>query len=221
MKRLFSLVGAVSVVLALSACSMSYESSSVEPPPPVDTQDSENTLDMLQQANEIVLQKAAVSFNDSYLVTADEVELGKIQGQYVYLLGDTFSFFTKNGNLVASEGEDYKFITHGATFFNYNNERTGGIKERFSMFLRNWDIVDVEGNVLGEANQRLGFTMSYDVKNATGDVEYTITKSIFSIGSKIAITRVSNEPRIDPMTAIWIAAVGNELDEADEENDNE
>lgn len=220
-------LAATSAVLALavlSGCSMAYgESSSNEPLVTQDVADSEAVLDTLRWADEIVIKKAVMSFNDQYEVIADGVKVGEIQGQYIYLLGDTYSFFSEAGNLVASEGEAYRVINHEAKLYDFNNEDSGSIKENFSLFLMNWSIYDVEGTELGKAEQNFSFTLDFAVKNASGTPEYQIKKSFLSWGAELKITRLTNEPTIPVMNAIWLAAIANEIDEArqaEEDNKN-
>jgi len=216
-----AVTAAALALAALTGCSMAYgDSASNTPLVTQDVADSDKALDTLRWADEIVLKKKVMSFNDQYEVVADGVPVGEIRGQYIYALGDTYSLFTEAGNLVASEGEGYRVTTHKASLFDYNNQPAGEIRENFSFLLTNWSLYDGEAKEIGKAEQNFGLTLDFAVKNAKGETEYKIKKSMFSFGSEMKITRVTNEPTVPVMNAVWLAAIANEIDEAQQAKDD-
>lgn len=202
---------------------MAYgDHSTTEPLVTGDVEDSEQVLETLRFAEKIELKKAALSVNDVYSVTADGVKLGEIRGQYIYLLGDTYSFFSEKGNLVASEGEDYRILTHEAKLFDYNNEPSGSIKENISWPLTNWSIYGADEELLGDAQQNLNFSLDFTVNDAQGNPQYQINKNMFSMfGAELSVKRLSKEPTVSAMDAVWLAAVANEIAEAQDEKDSD
>lgn len=202
---------------------MAYgENSSTEPLVTADVQDSEQVLETLRFAEKIELKKAAVSLNDVYSVTADGVKLGEIRGQYIYVLGDTYSLFSEKGNLVASEGEAYRVMTAEAKLFDYNNKPSGIIKENISWPLTNWSIFDAEDKLIGKAQQNLNWALDFTVNDSEGNPQYQINKNAFSMfGAELSITRISNEPTIPAMDAVWLAAITNEIAEAQDEKNSD
>lgn len=202
---------------------MAYgENSSTEPLVTADVQDSERVLETLRFAEKIELKKAAVSVNDVYSVTADGVKLGEIRGQYIYILGDTYSFFSEKGNLVASEGEGYRVVTAEAKLFDFNNEPTGKIKENISWPLTNWSIYNVEDKLIGNAQQNLSLSLDFTVNDETGNPQYKINKNMFSLfGAELSITRIANEATVPAMDAVWLAAITNEIAEAQDAKNSE
>lgn len=202
---------------------MAYgENSSTEPLVTADVQDSEQVLETLRFAEKIELKKAAVSVNDVYSVTADGVKLGEIRGQYIYILGDTYSFFSEKGNLVASEGEGYRVVTAEAKLFDFNNEPTGKIKENISWPLTNWSIYNVEDKLIGKAQQNLSLSLDFTVNDETGNPQYKINKNMFSLfGAELSITRIANEATVPAMDAVWLAAITNEIAEAQDAKNSE
>lgn len=220
--RLISTLAAVAVSLsALTGCSMAYgESSNAEPLVTQNVEDSENVLETLRWADEIRLKKAPISFNDQYDVFADDEKVGEIRGQYIYLLGDTFSLFSNADNLVASEAEGYRVVNHKASLYDYNNDPAGEIKEDLSLFLAKWTLYDVDSKSIGKAQQNFNIVLDFTVKNAKGVDEYRIQKTFISIGSELTITRLTSEPNIHAMNAVWLAAIANEIDEARQSEDD-
>lgn len=217
-----ALTAAAVTIGSFAGCSMAYgDSSTTTPLVTQDAADSEAVLEKLRWADEITLKKKAMSFNDQYEVSADGEKVGEIQGQYIYTLGDTFSLFSTAGNLVASEGEAYRVVKHEAKLYNYNNEPAGRIQEEISFLLTRWTIYDANDEKLGQAEQNFSWTLNFDVKNAEGEPEYTISKAAFSIGAEMTIKRVANEPTVPVMNAVWLAAVANEIAEAEEAKNND
>lgn len=223
MKRTLSLTAIfLSTVIALSGCSMAYgDKSTVEPTVTQDEADSQATLDTLRFAEVIELKKTAISLNDVYSVKADGEELGEIRGQYIYALGDTYSYFSERGNLVASEGEGFRLVSHEAELYDYLNQPSGSIKENISWPLTNWSIYDSEGERIGNAQQNLNFSLDFTVNDELGNPQYQINKNLFSMfGAELKITRIANEPTVHAMNAIWLAAITNEIAEAEEAKRN-
>jgi hypothetical protein len=207
----------------MSGCSMAYgDNSTTEPLVTANVEDSQQVLKTLRFAERIDLKKAALSLNDIYSVSADGVEVGEIRGQYIYLLGDTFSLFSEEGNLVASEGEDYRIITAEAKLFDYNNEPAGSIKENISWPLTNWSIYDTEENLVGNAQQNLSLSLDFTVKDFEGNPQYQINKNMFSMfGAELSIKRLSNEATVSAMDVVWLAAIANEITEAQDEKNSD
>lgn len=204
---------------ALTGCSTAYSSSSNMPEPTKDVASSQATLEALQWADEIVLKKKAISFNDVYEVQADGVVVGEITGEYFYLLGDTFSFHNSEKNLVAYEGEKFKTFNHGAAIFDYNAEPVGALDEQLSFLVTSWDILDAQDEKIGSAKQNFSLNLKFDVLNAAGEAEYKIEKAFFSLSAQLTITRLSKEPQVPVMNAVWLAAIANEIAEAEEDKE--
>lgn len=212
-------IAIVSVIL-LSGCSMAYKNSNVEPIVSSDVADSKAALNSLQWAKEITIQKHVISLNDRYDVEADGVKIGTIQGQYIYGLGDTQSLFTEKGNLVSSEGEGFHFVTHGAALFDYENKPAGELGENFTVLLKNWNFLDAEGVKVGSAQQNINLTLAFTITNKAGEKEYTITKDLLSIGARLKIKRLSNEPTVSAMDVVWLSTISNEIQEAEQAEDD-
>lgn len=194
---------------------MAYgDSSNVKPLVSQDTANSDSVITSLRWAKKIVLKKAIMSLNSQYTVSADGKIVGKIRGQYIHILGDTFSLFSTANNLVASEGEGYRLITHKASLYDYNNKPAGEIKEDLSFLLTKWSLYDQAGTAIGSAQQNLSLTLGFTLKSAAGVDEYKISKAMFSFGAQLTITKLTNEPTIPVMDAVWLAAIANEIAEA-------
>jgi len=215
-----AIIAAALLFSTLTGCSVAYDNSPATPAVSADTQDSEAVLKKLRWGHEIELKKAVFSVNKSYTVSVDGEEVGELKGQYFPIFGDTFSLYSAAGNLVASEGEKLKLPFHGAAFYDYNNVKTGEVHEDLSLIMAHWTIVDAENKTVGEAKQNINLTMKFTVTDKAGAEQYEVKKNFVSItGSKIKIERKANEPTVSATDALFLAAIGNELDEAQDNDD--
>lgn len=99
--------------------------------PTADTADSQATLDAINNASEITATKSLLSWGDEWVIEADGNKVGTVTGQALYTIGDVYSLTTTSGNLVASETEELSTITHTATLYDWGNQPTGTLEERF------------------------------------------------------------------------------------------
>ena len=73
-------------------------------------------------------------------------KVGTVTGQALYAIGDVYSLVTTSGNLVASESENFQPITHAATLYDWNNQETGRLEERFVALTPTVDIIHTTSN---------------------------------------------------------------------------
>lgn len=213
-----AIIAAALLFSTLTGCSVAYDNSPATPVVSADTQDSDAVLKKLRWGHEIELKKAVFSVNKSYTVSVDGEEVGELKGQYFPVFGDTFALYSTAGNLVASEGEKLKLPFHGAAFYDYNNVKTGEVHEDLSLIMAHWTVVDAAGKTVGEAKQNFSITMKFTVNDPAGKLQYTVKKDYVSLtGSKLHVIRETNEPTVAATDALFLAAIGNELDEAQDD----
>ncbi len=218
--RLFGALTSMTLLLTLlTGCSMA-NGGSQEPLVTEDVADSESVLSALEGADKIEAKKSMISWGDRWTISADGEEIGEIRGQAIYALGDTYSLFSKAGNLVGSEAEAYRIVHHRAGLYDYNNEPRGEIRQKFSLFLSSYEIADGEGEIVGSADQKLNITMSFDVKGKSGATEYKISKAFFSLGASVAIEAQSKDHSVDAIDALWLAVIASEVEEAESEKNS-
>lgn len=218
--RIAGAAASLTLLLTLiTGCSMA-NGGTQEPLVTADVADSQAVLDALESAEKIEAKKSMISWGDRWTITADGEEIGEVRGQAIYALGDTYSLFSKAGNLVSSEAEAYRILHHRAGLYDYNNDPRGEIKQKFSLFLSSYEIVDAAGELQGTADQKLNITMSFDVKGKSGSTEYKISKAFFSLGASVAIEAQSKDRSVDAIDALWLAVIASEVEEAAAEKDN-
>lgn len=186
-----------------------------------DSTTAANVLSTLDEAKQITLSKAFISIGDSWRVEADSVELGEVKGEFIQIIGDTYSLFSNEDILVASEAEQLALSGFQAsTKYDYNNEETGTIERTFNPFLHQYEIKDLDGNVIGSASQNLNFVLDIEVKDATGEVEYRITKALISVTASLTVERKVDNPDVSALDAMWIVLIANEITESSGNDDN-
>lgn len=98
-----------------------------------DTEDKEDdieiTLEKLNEASTIKAKKSLFSIGDEWTIFADNEDIGVIKGEAIYLIGDTYSFYTSNGFLVERESENLKVATRAAGIYSNEDEEIGYIKQ--------------------------------------------------------------------------------------------
>lgn len=220
MRKLVAPMLMVTTVL-LAGCSVGGSVESLPKITTADEFDSRAVIDSLETAGTITLKKDVISWGDNWTVTADGVEVAEIKGQPLYMIGDTYSMFSANGNLVGSEGEQFRLVDHKAKLYDYNNDFAGMIDQEMASVLYKFTIFDADMNKVGTMNQKLSFALTGDIKDNEGDVAWRMSKSMVSVGAKITLERKSASD-VDAMSAIWMSVVMNEIAEAaeDEENDS-
>lgn len=197
----------------LTGCSMANGGTKT-PLVTADVADSEATIAALEAADVIGAKKKLLSFGDSWTITADGTEVGEIRGEFIYLIGDTYSLFSTAGNLVGSEAEGYRLVNHRAELYDHSNNPRGEIKQNFTIFLSEYEIKDVDGSTTGTAKQKLNFTMNFDIIGKSGAVEYNISKALISLGADLKIEAKSKDRSVDAIDALWLAVIASEVEEA-------
>lgn len=173
--------------------------------------DSTSVVQTLNEAEDINVHKSVFSWGGQHWdVSADEEKIADIKGQAVPVLGDTYNMYSGKENLVATQAEQVLQVGKGATTYDYDNVERGTIDQNFSPILNTYTIKDADGNKVGTAEQNLSLTKNFDIKNADGEVEYTVKKAAISWGSNFDIERQVENPEVDAQDAIWISIMVNE-----------
>lgn len=140
-RRLATLVATLALSTTSAGCANTPTAT-----PTTDMADSQAALDALNNASEITATKSLFSWDDEWVIEADGNKVGTVTGQAIYTIGDVYSLVTTSGNLVASESENFQPITHAATLYDWNNQETGRLEERFVALTPTVDIHHTDAN---------------------------------------------------------------------------
>lgn len=203
----------ISLVVLVSGCSAPEQSIQTN-----DELDSISVIEAINNADTIQAKKAVFSFGDSWDIYADGVKVGYVKGVPLYLIGDTYSLFSVNDNLVGSESENFKVINNTANVYDYNNNQTGYISQEVISLLYKFKIYEDDVHV-GTAEQNFSIRLDADIKDADDNIEWHISRAIMSLGADVTITRNDSDD-VSGMNAMWISLILNEIYEARSSSSN-
>lgn len=210
MKKFFTLLAAVLVAtFALTGCS----NTSTEKMSTANATDSQSVITALEHAKVIKLKKDFISFGDKWTVTVDDVQVATIEGRPFYLIGDTYSMYSKAGNFVGAETEQLRLINHKSDLYDFNGKQTGAIEQQVISLLYKFKFKDVAGQQVGEMNQNFSLSLSGDIKTMSGEKAWSFKKDLISLGASIKVTREA-ESDIPAINAVWMAVIANEISES-------
>lgn len=179
----------------------------------------------LNNAKEIKVKKQLISWGDKWTVYADDKEIGTIQGRALYMIGDVYVLSDNKGQMIAAEEENWNFglQDNSASFFNNKKENVGLLKQNWSWFLYDFEILR-GSKVVGRVQEKFNWTLSIDIKNAeTNEIEWHVSKKLLSLGSELTIEK-KDQKDISGLEAVWTTVIMNEMSEHDSnkssKNDN-
>lgn len=187
-RRLTTLVAALALAATAAGCANTPTAT-----PTADTADSQATLDAINNASEITATKSLLSWGDEWVIEADGQQVGTVTGQVIYTIGDVYSLTTTSGNLVASETEELSTITHTATLYDWGNQPTGTLEERFLALMPTVDIhhTDANGsdNITGTATTVFAsLTHQTTIADNTGAEAWETERAMFTLRTTLTLS---------------------------------
>ena len=177
--------------------------------PTTDVADSQAALDAINNASEITATKSLLSWGDEWVIEADGNKVGTVTGQAIYAIGDVYSLTTTSGNLVASESEELKAITHEATLYDWNNQPTGKLEERVLALTPTVDIHHTDANgsdtITGTATTAFAsLTHQTAITDNAGTVAWNTERHAFTLRTTITITRNTTSGTVSGIDALMV-----------------
>lgn len=184
--------------------------------PTADTADSQATLDAINNANEITATKSLLSWGDEWTIAADGQQVGTVTGQAIYTIGDVYSLTTTSGNLVASESENFQPITHAATLYDWNNQETGRLEERFIALTPTVDIIHTTSSgsdeTVGTSTTAFAsLTHQTTVTDNAGAAAWETERAMFALRTTITITRNTAGGNVSGIDALMATLMMSEI----------
>lgn len=219
MNALTRRIAALVVALALAATAAGCANTPTATPT-ADVSDSQATLDAINNAREITATKSLFSWGDEWTIAADGQQVGTVTGQALYAIGDVYSLTTASGNLVASESEELKAITHEATLYDWNNQPTGKLEERILTLTPTVDIIHTTSN---GSNETVGtsttdfasFTNQTTITDNAGTVAWNTERHAFTLRTTITITRNTAGGTVTGIDALMVTLMMSEIHRSD------
>lgn len=219
MNALTRRIAALVVALALAATAAGCANTPTATPT-ADVSDSQATLDAINNAREITATKSLFSWGDEWVIEADGQQVGTVTGQAIYALGDVYSLTTASGNLVASESEELKAITHEATLYDWNNQPTGKLEERLVTLTPTVDIIHTTSNgsyeIVGTSTTDFAsLTHQTTIADNTGIVAWNTERHAFTLRTTLTITRNTAGGTVTGIDALMVTLMMSEIHRSD------
>lgn len=178
----------------------------------------EKTLDSLNAAKSIRIQKKSISIGDRWKVEADGKRIATIEGRNIPLLGDTYSMYAIDGTFIGAEQEQPKILSGAkANTYTFEAKKTGSIRAQVLSVGYRFIVSDANEDKVGVFQQGLSFTMGGNITNAQGRSEWHMTKNVFmDIGYDTSVTlknKADGKNQVSALNAIWITAIVSEISE--------
>lgn len=180
---------------------------------------AEQSVALLERADEIVMKKAPLSFGDRWDVYANDDLVATIKGEFLYMT-DTYTMRSTNDDIICSEEEMQSFVTAKARKFDADGNADGWFDQEFTFWLAKIRILDRQGNETGSIEQKLSFTLDADIKDADGRTAWHLSRDMLSMSrSSLHLVRQDNEATVDVRDAVMVSAVMNEITESGDSDD--
>lgn len=210
-RRIATLVAALALAATATGCTNTPTAT-----PTADTADSQAALDALNNASEITATKSLLSWGDEWGIEADGNKVGTVTGQALYAIGDVYSLVTTSGNLVASESENFQPITHAATLYDWNNQETGRLEERFVALTPTVDIIHTTSSgsdeTVGTSTTAFAsLTHQTTITDNAGAAAWDTERAIFALRTTITITRNTAGGNVSGIDALMVTLMMSEI----------
>lgn len=214
-RRLATLVAALALAATAAGCANTPTAT-----PTTDVADSQAALDAINNASEITATKSLFSWGDEWVIEADGNKVGTVTGQVLYAIGDVYSLTTMNGNLVASESENFQLIAHSATLYDWDNQETGRLEERSVALTPTVDIIHTTSN---GSNETIGtsttdfasLTHQTTITDNTGAEAWNTERHAFTLRTTITITRNTAGGIVSGIDALMVTLMMSEIHRSD------
>lgn len=210
-RRLATLVAALALAVTAVGCANTPTAT-----PTADVADSQAALDALNNASEITATKSLFSWGDEWVIEADGNKVGTVTGQAIYSIGDVYSLVTTSGNLVASESENFQPITHAATLYDWNNQETGRLEERFVALTPTVDIIHTTSSgsdeTVGTSTTAFAsLTHQTTITDNAGAAAWDTERAMFALRTTITITRNTAGGNVSGIDALMVTLMMSEI----------
>lgn len=138
-KKLYIIISLVSI-FCLFGCTSSYENTNF-------SASEANTA--LNEADIIVIQKDLVNFEDHWEVYADNIHVADINGEFIKIW-DVYAMRSTNGELMASEEEQFSVFLNKANRVDINEEIIGFYEQNISLLFFDMTYKDNDSNVIAK-----------------------------------------------------------------------
>lgn len=169
-----------------------------------DVEASRQVIDRINSAHSLLVKQHRFTVVERWTVSVDGEPVGDITGLYGYLVGQTYSLRTDHSVLVSSIERKPQLINEVAHVYDYNNNDIGRIEQRQEPLFFRYLLIDRNGETVGEMDQKGELTMSAEISNAQGEVEWRMRTAMFSTTHEFTAERLVESPAVSAINAVWL-----------------
>lgn len=218
-KKLFSLIAVLFIVLSLAGC-VPCEDESCEPEPEVLLTDEE-VFELLEDAAEFEIEEAIVSIGKHYTIYADGKKIGTVTGKVITAFGDTFTFETVNGTLISYEDQVKRWgvkLNRAAIVYDAEDNIIGYIGEETETKLFSigywFHFYDAEKNEIGTSDEvNISVLKKNNFYNNDGELIYKVEKQFTLLADKYLLT-VEDSSEVSATMAIFMVCIEDAIHDA-------
>lgn len=205
-RKIASITIALACAFGMSSCLSSTANTQNPPDVSVEKHQSyvEETLDILNRANNIQLKKDIISWGDHWTVYADEKAVGYVNGKPLRFL-EVYEFTNLDGIVIASEEENWKVVNSTANLKDWQGNQTGRIEQEVFSMLAKLHIYR-DDQKIGNIQQKLDLGINAEI-TADNNGEWKLKEKIITVGSNLTLTRLENNTEVTPLEAIWSSLI--------------
>lgn len=171
-------------------------------------------IHQMESADQLTLRKANISLGDRWDVYADGHFVATIDGEAIYLVGDTYTLRSTNGEFISSEREDISVITGRATKLDADGNEVGRYDEELAFLHHRIGFTDGDGNATGSMESRLWpptIRNHAEVMDADGDSAWEYSEEWLSWdNATVHLDRHDDADDMDVTDAVMGAAIYHE-----------
>ncbi len=218
MKKVLSLALVLLLSVFLVACGGSSSGDGVV----YNEEQAAESIMKIENASEIKVCESELSIGKKYTIYADDEKVGIIEGEFLKIGGDTFTFTDIYGNRLYYEKEVKRWgrLNRSAVVYDNNDNLLGYIGERTDTKLFTighfFHIYDESQNEIGVSDEEnFSFTKETNMYNIDESIAFTSSKKFMSLQDEYTISVIDNSS-VPSYMAIFTTCVIDAISDSDD-----
>ncbi len=180
----------------------------------------DETIEKLNDA-QIIQIRQKFSIGKYYEILVDDEIVATVQGKPFHLLGDTFSMYSSDGSLIATETEEVLHLNHQAVFRDYNGNEVFHMSDKLISIGHKLNLYDTNDNLIGKSEQKVLHLLRKDNYFNSNDELIWQSNKNFSIIGSYDIKKVSeNEDTLGAVNVVFLNCIEDALDKPTHNNNS-
>ena len=182
-----------------------------------------SSWDVVENAKKIEIKEALISIGKHYDIFVDGSKVGTVTGEWITVMGDTFTIEDNSGNVIMSEKQirrTFRFSidrlaivedSRGNEIGFFGEEKINDLFNPFSKF----HFYDADQNELGMYKAKLAVVKKGDFLDNRGNIEYSFEKKFLTIVDTYTLNVKKNDD-IPVEWAIFMVCIQDAISDAND-----